>query len=123
MSSRTVTRSYSVRGDAPKSGCNGPRCATSIFSPRLPLDVDEITATTGPITPITEARSEERVEAWKNYFIPLEKGFCDMAVSLPYKAPRRHCRLSIAFDNLMICDTGSKLLTTDNRTTDRKQRA
>jgi len=49
------------------------------------VNVDGITATTGSITPITEARFEERVKAWKNCVV-LGKGFWDMAISLSYKA-------------------------------------
>ena len=67
-------RSHSARGDVPKSGRARLRRARCILSPRLLLDEDEITAKTGPITSITEARFEERVEAWKNC-IMLGKGF------------------------------------------------
>ena len=56
-------RLYSVRGDVLKSGRDRLRRARNILSPRLLLDEDEITAKTGPITSITEARFEERVEA------------------------------------------------------------
>ena len=70
-------------GDLPGGGRDRLRCATSILSPRLLLNVNTITATTGSIAPIAEARFEEWPEVWKNY-VMLEEGFWDMAISLSY---------------------------------------
>ena len=63
-------------GDIQESGRDKSRYATGIFSPRLHLNVDEIAAKVegvGSITPIAEARFEERVEIWRE-FVMLEQG-------------------------------------------------
>jgi len=85
-------------GDAPGGGRNRLRCATSILSLGLLLNVDGITATTGSTAPIAKVRFKEWAEVWKHCVIQ-GKGFLDMKISWSYEAFRQRCELSVAFDN------------------------
>ena len=77
MSGRTLSAldQRVLRGDVPQTGRDRLRYATGIFSPRLLLNVNEITTKIkgiGSIVPITEARSGRGSLCWNKDLVILK---------------------------------------------------